>query len=75
MAGGSGAHVTKRLAPDASATSYWLVPSSSSDSRRAVVLAVDDAGVLIFCRQFSLDEVKGNLRWQVDITPGPTDCG
>lgn len=69
-----GGPTTKRLGPHEVVNSFWRVPNGSGDERRAVVIATDEQGVLIFCRQFSFDEVKGDLEWRVDITRGRTDC-
>ena len=56
------------------ASSVWTYPSGSGDSRRTTVRARDPAGADVFCRKFSYDEAKGNLRWTVDIVSGVRLC-
>jgi hypothetical protein len=56
------------------AASVWLYPSGSGDSRRTTVRARDSAGAEVFCRKFSYDEAKGDLRWTVDIVSGVRLC-
>ena len=70
----AGPPLVRQIEPAGRATSVWVYPSGSGDSRRTLVRAKDSAGVEVFCRKLSYDEAKGNLRWTVDIESGVHQC-
>lgn len=49
----------------------WLVPLDSSKKR--TVEAYDDAGVLLFCRIYSFEELD-RIGWRVEIVKGHNTC-
>lgn len=46
------------LAPDQSDADHWLTPNSASGRQRARVWANDNSGRLVYCRDFTWDELK-----------------
>jgi hypothetical protein len=62
------------IEPGASVSMTWLYPTNSSDTRRTVVRAMTRDGKLVFCRRYSFDEVRADLRWEVNIIPGTLSC-
>lgn len=52
----------------------WLYPDRSSDTRRATVRATTADGQLVFCRRYSFDEVRADLKWEVNIVLGTLSC-
>jgi hypothetical protein len=64
----------REIAPGSSVSMTWLYPRSSLDSRRATVRARTGDGQLVFCRKYSYDEVKADLRWEVIVTADTLSC-
>jgi len=64
--------VPHRVAPSQTFSDFWPRPTNSSQSP-AVVRAEDEAGVLIFCRQYTVDDMK-RLKFTIVISEGTLDC-
>jgi len=64
--------IPHRLAPTQTFGDFWPRPIASSESP-AVVRAEDEAGTLIFCRQYTYADMK-RLKFKIVITEGPLDC-
>jgi len=64
--------IPHRLAPAQTFGDYWQKPTNSSQAP-ALVRAEDEAGVLIFCREYTVDDMK-RLKFTIVISEGTLDC-
>lgn len=64
-----------RLEPGQAVRNDWLVPTSvrAKSSQRRTVRAWDESGNLIFCHQYTYDDLD-RAAWVIEIKAGVADC-
>lgn len=60
-----------RVEADTTVKTSWLISKSSSTKR--TVEAYDEAGVLVFCRRYSYEELQ-RIGWRIEIVAGQNTC-
>jgi hypothetical protein len=70
---GRAASLTHTLDPGQVARDTWMYPISPEDRRKIRIEADGPDGTLLFCHDFSYQELK-TANWHIDVRRGQLDC-
>jgi hypothetical protein len=65
--------LSRTIEPGVTTKSSWPYPVGAADQRKARVEADDASGTLVYCREFSWDELN-SLSWKIVISGATMTC-